>query len=183
MTVTRPSCLLPRVLESCTVGPVSSGDAILSAGSSWLRPQYSRCTGAGALAPPLAAGGGRLRFQRPQWRHCSGGLSTCFTEPPATASAATTGTPAHAGLQRGGPASGSRCPSRPLGLSLCNFHHVVGAVVLGGRLWATRGSVPTGLCPGSVVTSRTAPCRAAVVTSCVFSICHSWCCSRLCGVK
>lgn len=136
-----------------------------------------------ALAPPLAAGGGRLRFQRPQWRHCSGGLSTCFTEPPATASAATTGTPAHAGLQRGGPASGSRCPSRPLGLSLCNFHHVVGAVVLGGRLWATRGSVPTGLCPGSVVTSRTAPCRAAVVTSCVFSICHSWCCSRLCGVK
>lgn len=45
MTVTRPSCLLPRVLESCTVGPVSSGDAILSAGSSWLRPQYSRCTG------------------------------------------------------------------------------------------------------------------------------------------
>lgn len=87
------------------------------------------------------------------------------------------------GCRGRGTASGSRCPSRPLGLSLCSFHHVVGAVVLGGRLWATRGSVPTGLCPGSVVTSRTAPCRAAVVTSCVFSICHSWCCSRLCGVK
>lgn len=144
--------LLLRAQESCTVGPVFLWGHHLVCGSSWPSAQPAH----GALAPPLAVGGRTESVSRGHVGDTAVGvLSACFTEPLPGPLRPPQGCLPHAGLAERGTASGSRCPSRPLGLSLCNVLPRCRCHGVGG-LWATRGSVPTGLCPGSVVTSRTA---------------------------
>lgn len=153
MTVIRPSCLLLRAQESCTVGPVFLWGHHLVCGSSWPSAQPARR----ALAPPLAVRGRTESVSRGHVGDTAVGvLSACFTEPLPGLCGHHRGACHTQGWQREALPRGHGAPPGPWACPCATSYHVVGVTVLGGRLWATRGSVPTGLCPGSVVTSRTA---------------------------
>lgn len=169
--------LLLRAQESCTVGPVFLWGHHLVCGSSWPSAQPAH----GALAPPLAVGGRTESVSRGHVGDTAAGvLSTCFTEPLPGPLRPPQGCLPHAGLAERHclgvtvplPAPGPVPVQRPTTLSVSRCWGAVGHPGLSshGAVSWQRGD------------QQDCPCHAAVVTSCV-SICRSWCCSRLCGVK